>query len=149
MEKTPKLPVARTVDEYLERLPETVRATLEKVRSAIKKAAPMAEEKISYQIPGYVWNGPVAYFAAFKNHCSYFTTSFAIMKACAEELKPYRTSGVTIQFPLNKPLPATLIKKMVLAKLVENETRLLNRKQQAATKKKAAAKKAKKTAKKK
>lgn len=138
MEKTPKLPVAKTVDEYLERLPETVRNTLEKVRSAIKKAAPMAEEKISYQIPGFVWNGPVAYFAAFKNHCSFFTTSHAIMKTYSEELKPYTTSGVTIQFPVNKPLPATLVKKMVLAKLVENEARVLKKKQQKTTKKKVA-----------
>ena len=81
-----KLTPATTVDEYLATQPEEVRATLEKVRKAIKAAVPKAEEVISYQIPTYKYNGPVAAFAAFPNHCSFFTTSHAIMKAFKDDL---------------------------------------------------------------
>jgi uncharacterized protein YdhG (YjbR/CyaY superfamily) len=136
MKNNEKIPVAKTVDEYLNRLPETTRATLEKMRKVIKAAAPMAEEKISYQIPGYVYGGPVAYFAAFKSHCSYFTTSHAIMKTFGDELKAYHTSGVTIHFPLSKPLPTLLVKKLVKAKLAENEARMAKKKKSAGARKK-------------
>ena len=127
MEKTinrSKKTPATTVDEYLAIQSEPVRSGLEKVRKAIKTAAPTAEEVISYQIPTYKLNGPVAAFAAFTNHCSYFTTSHAIMKEFKNELKDYETSGVTIHFQPEKPLPAILIKKLVIAKINENEVRV-------------------------
>jgi uncharacterized protein YdhG (YjbR/CyaY superfamily) len=119
---------ATTVKEYLEIQPEEVRVTLEKVRKAIKAAAPKAEEVISYQIPTYKLNGPVAAFAAFPNHCSFFTTSHAVMKDFKDELKDYDTSGVTIHFPAGKPLPGNLIKKLVIAKIKENEIRIIKKK---------------------
>lgn len=112
-----------TVDEYMSGLEPVVRNTMEKMRKMIRSAAPKAEEKISYMMPAFLWNGPVAYYSAFKNHCSYYTASHAIMKMFKEDLKDYYTSGVTIQFPHDKPLPATLVKKLVHAKLVENEAR--------------------------
>ena len=123
-----KLTPATTVDEYLEIQTELVRDTLEKVRKAIKAAAPKAEEVISYQIPTYKLNGPVAAFAAFPDHCSFFTTSHAIMKEFKDELKDYDTSGVTIHFPAGKPLPGNLIKKLVIAKIKENEIRIIKKK---------------------
>jgi uncharacterized protein YdhG (YjbR/CyaY superfamily) len=122
--KTAKNIPAENVDAYLRAVPSMARTTLEKVRKAIRSAAPKAKEVISYQIPIYKYNGPVAAFAAFKNHCSFYPMSHAIMKAYKDELNPYDTSGVTIRFPLDKPLPAALVKKLVMAKIKENAARL-------------------------
>jgi len=124
MDKTTKRIPAKSVDEYLNALPPKVRNTLGKVRKAVKSAAPMAEEGISYHVPFYKYKGAVACFAAYKDHCSFFATSHSIMQAFKNELKEYDTSGVTIRFPLDRPLPSALIKKLVLAKILENEARL-------------------------
>lgn len=118
---TPKPAV--TVNEYMERLPEPVRTTLEQIRKAIKEAAPLAEEGIGYGMPGYKYHGPLAYFAAFKNHCSYFPAGFSVIQQFSSELKKYEVDKGTIRFPLDKPLPAALVKKMVRAKMAENEAR--------------------------
>jgi uncharacterized protein YdhG (YjbR/CyaY superfamily) len=115
-------PPARNVDEYLAGVPKEARATLEKLRKTIKGAAPKATEVISYQMPMYKQNGMVVGFAAFKNHCSIFPGS-AVMDAYKEELKPYDTSKGTIRFPADKPLPAALVKKLVRARIKENEAR--------------------------
>ena len=130
--------VASSIDEYLNSVPEPARQTLEKVRKAIRSAAPKATELISYQIPTFKQEYPIIAFAAFKNHCSIFTMSHAIMKQLAEELAVYKTSGVTIQFPLDKALPTALIKKIVQLRLVEDATRAMEREEK---KKKKAVKK--------
>jgi uncharacterized protein YdhG (YjbR/CyaY superfamily) len=114
---------ARDVDEYLAGVPKEARATLEKLRKTIKAAAPMASEVISYQMPMYKHHGMVVGFAAFKNHCSLFPGS-AVMDAHKEELKRYDTSKGTIRFPASKPLPATLVKKLIKARIQENEARV-------------------------
>lgn len=111
----------KNVDDYLKSFTGQQRETLNKVRSAIKAAAPKAEELISYGIPAFKQNGMIAYFAGFKNHCSYFPGSYAVMKQFEEELKFYTVSKGTIQFSIDKPLSSSLIKKMVLAKIKENE----------------------------
>jgi uncharacterized protein YdhG (YjbR/CyaY superfamily) len=113
---------ARDVDEYLAGVPKEARATLEKLRKTIKAAAPMASEVISYQMPMYKHHGMVIGFAAFKDHCSLFPGS-AVMDAHKEELKSYDTSKGTIRFAAGKPLPATLVKKLVKARIKENEAR--------------------------
>jgi uncharacterized protein YdhG (YjbR/CyaY superfamily) len=113
---------ARNVDEYLAGVPKEARATLEKLRKTIKAAAPMASEVISYQMPMYKHHGMVVGFAAFKDHCSIFPGA-AVMDAYKEELKRYDTSKGTIRFPANKPLPAALVKKLVKARIKENEGR--------------------------
>ncbi len=113
---------ARDVDEYLAGVPKEARTTLEKLRKTIKAAAPMASEVISYQMPMYKHHGMVVGFAAFKDHCSIFPGS-AVMDAYKEELKRYDTSKGTIRFPANKPLPAALVKKLVKARIKENEAR--------------------------
>jgi len=113
---------ARNVDEYLAGVPNEARATLEKLRQTIKAAAPMAAEVISYQMPMYKHHGMVIGFAAFKNHCSIFPGS-AVMDAHKKELKRYDTSKGTIRFPAGKPLPAALVKKLVKARIKENEER--------------------------
>lgn len=113
----------KTVDEYLEAVPATQRKTLEKIRRTIKALAPKAEEVISYGVPMYKQNGFIGGFGAFKDHCSYFPASSTLIKTFATELKPYKTSKGTIQFPIDKPLPATLIKKMITARIIENESK--------------------------
>lgn len=121
--KSDDTPIAKSVDEYLAALPEEARVTLEKIRKAVKAAAPLAAEVISYQMPMYKQNGMLVGFAAFKDHCSLFPGSTPI-EIYKDELQAYKTSKGTIQFPIGKPLPAALVKKLVTASLAENEARL-------------------------
>jgi len=109
----------KTIDAYLTRVPEPARSTLQKVRTAIWSALPPgATETISYKIPAFRHGEMVIWFAAFANHCSLFPTGRTI-ELFKDELKPYNLSKGTIQFPTDKPLPATLIKKMVKARLAQ------------------------------
>src|SRR5438105_666668 len=100
---TPKRSAApKTVDEYLARVPEPARSTLDKVRAAIRSAAPSdATETISYGMPAFNYKGVLVWFAAFSNHCSLFPTA-AIIEAFNDELKDFVTSKGTIQFPIDK-----------------------------------------------
>ncbi|MCM3871897.1 MAG: DUF1801 domain-containing protein [Pyrinomonadaceae bacterium] len=109
-----------TVDDYLAALPEESRVTLEKIRKTIKAAAPNATEVISYQIPVYKQHGMLVGFAAFKDHCSFFPGAKPVA-TYKDELKAYKTSKGTIRFPIGKPLPAALVKKLVKARIAENE----------------------------
>jgi|WetSurMetagenome_2_1015567.scaffolds.fasta_scaffold115536_2 uncharacterized protein YdhG (YjbR/CyaY superfamily) len=94
------------------------------LRKAIKAAAPEAIEGISYGMPAFKHKGQLVYYAAFKDHCSFFPASTAVMRRFAAELKGYDTTGKgTIRFPALKPLPATLVKRMVRARIAENEAR--------------------------
>ena len=112
-----------TVEEYLSLFSKEQRDALEKIRKIIKAVAPKAEEVISYGMPGYKQNGMLVYFGGFKDHCSFFPASYAVIKQFADDLKNYKTSKGTVQFPLNKAIPSTVIKKMVLARVKENELR--------------------------
>jgi len=110
-----------TVDAYLSAVPEPARSTLNKVRAAIRAALPAeATEGISYQIPVFKDKGPLVWYAAFSDHCSLFPGA-SVIKALRNELKEYPTSKGTIQFPVDKPLPAALLKKIVKARLAEQE----------------------------
>jgi uncharacterized protein YdhG (YjbR/CyaY superfamily) len=120
IKKSAKYSVPKTIDEYLARVPKEARATLEKLRQTIRAAAPQAVEVISYQIPMFKQHGMLVAFAAFKDHCSFFPGS-GVMDAYQEELKNYKTSKGTIRFTIDKPLPATLVKKLVRARLKHNE----------------------------
>jgi uncharacterized protein YdhG (YjbR/CyaY superfamily) len=124
MKMIPKSQLPKTVDEYLDKLPEDVRTVLTKLRATIKSTAPKADEVISYGMPGYKYKGMLVYFAAFKNHCSFFPGSSQIVQLY-EELKSFKTAKGTIQFTSDKPLPATLVKKIVKARMQENEARHL------------------------
>jgi uncharacterized protein YdhG (YjbR/CyaY superfamily) len=86
----------------------------------------MAEEVISYQIPTFKYHGPLVFFAAFRNNCSFYVVSKPIMEAFSSELKPWDISGTTIHFSAKKPLPASLVKKIVKARIEENEVRVKN-----------------------
>ena len=107
----------KTVDEYLARVPEPARSTLQKIRAAIRSAAPQeATEVISYGIPAFKHKQVLVWYAAFADHCSFFPTA-SVIAAFKNELKKYPTSKGTIQFPVDKPLPSALVKKMVKARL--------------------------------
>ena len=114
--------VPRNIDEYLAGVPQPARSTLNKVRAAIRAAAPAeATEAITYGIPTFKYDGSLVAFAAFSNHCSFFPMSLAVMDAFKDELKGFYTSKGTIRFPVDKPLPATVVKKLVKARLAEKE----------------------------
>jgi uncharacterized protein YdhG (YjbR/CyaY superfamily) len=115
---------SRDVEAYLAAVPEPARGTLNKVRAAIRSTVPVeATEGISYGIPMFKHNGVLMGFGAFPDHCSLFVTSPSVIEVFRNELKGYYTSKGTIQFPLDKPLPAALIRKLVKARLAENERR--------------------------
>jgi uncharacterized protein YdhG (YjbR/CyaY superfamily) len=124
--KTPsakRSPRAETVDGYLATLPEDVRAALAKLRKTIKAAAPKATEVISYQIPTFKHEGMLVAFAAFEGHCGFYIMSPKILLAHAAELRDYELNKASIRFPASKPLPATLVTKLVKARVAENEAR--------------------------
>ena len=114
---------AKDIDEYLGEVPEPACSTLNKVRAAVRSAAPEATEAISYRIPTFRYQGGLVAFAAFSKHCSFFPMSLAVMAAFQKELeaKGFHTSKGTIHFPLDKPLPAALVRKIVKARLAEKE----------------------------
>ena len=116
-----KSPPAKDVDEYLAAVPEKERIALEDLRSAIKDAAPMAEELISYRIPTYKYKGSLVHFAAFKNHSSFIVVDKSLLETFKTELEGYKTSGATIRFSADNPLPAALVKKIVKARIEKNE----------------------------
>jgi len=113
-----------SVDEYLSALPQQKRAALQKLRKIIKSVVPDTTEVISYQIPVFKYKGrPLVGFGAAKNHCSFYIMSSAVTKAHKDDLKSYDTSVGTIRFPATKPLPATLVTKVVKARIAENNVR--------------------------
>jgi uncharacterized protein YdhG (YjbR/CyaY superfamily) len=116
--------VPKSVEEYLAAVPEPARSTLEKVRATIRSVVPPeATEVISYQMPTFRYKGALFAYAAFSDHCSLFPMGSAAIEAFAEELKGYRVSKGTIHFPLDKPFPARLLKKMVKARIAMNESK--------------------------
>ena len=112
-----------TVDQYLARVQEPARSTLNRIRAAIRSAAPSeATEVISYGMPAFRHKEVLVWFAAFSDHCSVFPTA-AIIEEFKSALKGYTISKGTIQFPADKPLPAALVKKMVKARVAQIENK--------------------------
>jgi uncharacterized protein YdhG (YjbR/CyaY superfamily) len=101
-----------TIDEYIKIFPKDVQNLLKSVRQTIKKAAPKAEETINYQIPTFKLNGNLVHFAAFKNHIGFYPGSKAI-EIFSKDLKEYKTSKGAIQFPIDRRIPTSLIRKIV------------------------------------
>ena len=113
----------KNVDEYLAGVPEPARSTLNKMRAAIRSAVPpQASETISYGMPAFKHKGVLVWFAAFSNHCSLFPTA-SVIEAFKNELKHFHTSKGTIRFPVDKPLSAALVKKLVKARIAQNEAK--------------------------
>lgn len=115
---------ARDVNGYLAGLPMEARVALEKIRKIIKSAIPDATEGISYGIPVFKHKGrPLVWIAAWKNHCSFYPLSPNVLRANAAELEGYDVAKGTIRFPANRPLSAALVKKLVEARIAENQAR--------------------------
>ena len=113
----------KSVDEYLAGVPEPARTTLKEMRAVIRTVVPLDSiEVISYGMPAFKHKKVLVWFAAFSKHCSFFPTG-AVIEAFKNELKGFTTSKGTIQFPTDKPLPSTLVKKLVKARVAQSESK--------------------------
>ncbi len=108
------------IDEYIALYPKDIQEILEQIRATIKKAAPEAEESIGYGMPAFKTNNkPLVYFAAYKNHIGFYATPNG-HSAFAKELSTYKQGKGSVQFPLNQPMPLSLITKIVEFRVEEN-----------------------------
>ena len=112
-------PVIQTVDEYIAGFPTSTQKLLKQLRATIRKAAPQAEEVISYQMPAYNFYGRLVYFAGYEKHIGFYPMPSAIEKF-KKQLADYNTSKGTVQFPLQEPLPLALITKITAFRVNEN-----------------------------
>jgi len=112
---------SKTIDEYLAGVNTDRRSALQKIREAIRAAAPKAEECISYGIPAFRMNGrSLVFFGAWANHCAFYPGSSATLKKFRKELRDFQTSKGTLRFSPDKPVPVALVKKLVKARIAEN-----------------------------
>ncbi len=117
-------PKAKTIDDYLASLPRDKRTALQVIREAIKAAAPRGEECISYGVPAFRLDGKVLVgFGAASRHCTFYPMSGTITAAHEAELSGYDTSKGAIRFPVESPLPAALVRKLVRWRLAEMRSR--------------------------
>jgi uncharacterized protein YdhG (YjbR/CyaY superfamily) len=107
------------IDKYISGFSKDKQKLLKQLRGIIRKAAPQAQESISYGMPAFKENGMLVYFAAWKNHIGFYPTSSGI-KAFRKDLSSFTVSKGTVQFPLDKPLPKGLVTKIVKFKVKEN-----------------------------
>ncbi len=112
-------PTPESIDEYINSFSNEVQVILNCLRNAIKSAAPNATEKISYKIPTFYLNGNLVHFAAYKNHIGFYPTSSGI-SAFQDQMRNYKISKGTIQFPLDKPIPLELVREIVAYRVREN-----------------------------
>lgn len=110
---------ASSVDEYISGFPQNIQDILEQVRATVKKAAPGAEEAIKYAIPTLTLKGNLVHYAAFKNHIGFYPAPSGTEEFKAE-LSVYKSGKGSVQFPLDKPMPLTLITKIVKFRVREN-----------------------------
>ena len=117
-----KMKTAASVDDYIDAADPKAKKALKDIRKTIRSAAPKSEEVISYQIPGYKYHGTLVFFAAWKNHISFYPAPWNA-ESLKKEMSVYEGSKGTIKFPLDKPMPLPLIKKMVKYRMKENEVK--------------------------
>jgi uncharacterized protein YdhG (YjbR/CyaY superfamily) len=118
----------KTIDEYVETFEPEIQKTLNEIRNFIKTEVPEAAEKISYGMPTFYLNGNLVHFAAFKDHYGFFPSPSGI-DAFEKELAPYRTGKGTLRFPIDKPIPWDIIKKVIQFRVKENLNKIKNKKQ--------------------
>jgi uncharacterized protein YdhG (YjbR/CyaY superfamily) len=109
----------KNIDEYISGFPKNVQTLLQDVRTTIRKAAPQAEEVISYQMPAFKYHGMLVFFAGYKNHIGFYPTSSGI-KAFSKELSGYKGAKGSVQFPIDSHMPLSLISKIVKFRVKEN-----------------------------
>ncbi|MBS1792059.1 MAG: DUF1801 domain-containing protein [Acidobacteria bacterium] len=109
----------KTIDEYIADFPPEIQEKLQKIRETIRKAAPKAEEAISYMMPTFKLYGNLVHFAAFKNHIGFFPGAAGV-EVFKDELTKYETSKGTIRFPLDQRIPLPLITKIVKFRVAQN-----------------------------
>ena len=112
----------KTIDEYISLFPDDVRTILNQVRQTIRAAAPEAQETINYQMPTFTLNGNLVHFAGFKNHIGFYPTPTGI-EAFKDELSAYKGAKGSVQFPLDQPMPLSLIRRIVEYRVKENSER--------------------------
>jgi uncharacterized protein YdhG (YjbR/CyaY superfamily) len=110
------------IDVYVEQFPTATQKQLNKLRNIIKSTAPAAEEMISYKMPAYKLHGMLVYFAGYKAHVGFYPTPSGI-KNFLPKLKGYKCSKAAVQFPIDQPLPQSLIKEIVAFRIKENESK--------------------------
>lgn len=114
----------RSVDEYIATQGDEFKSMLEKMRSTIRAVVPKVEESISYRIPCFKYLYMLVGIGVNKNYCSFYTMSPSLVKSMKDDLKGIKVSGATLHFDPNEKLPVTLIKKIVKARMKENEQKL-------------------------
>jgi len=119
--------VTQTIDEHIAQFPASTREILQKVRETIREVAPDAIEVIAYGIPTFKLNGNLVHFAGYARHVGFYPGSEAI-EVFRDEIKGYKTSKGTIQFPLDKPIPYELIKKITQYRVQKNQKPLSKKK---------------------
>ncbi len=129
---------AKAVTAYIAAAPKDVQPMLRQLRAAIKSAVPKAEEKISYRMAFYAYHGRLIYFAAHRKHVGMYPVIGRERTLYAKELKPYLVETATLQFPIGKPLPIDLIKKVVRERAKQNEEKAATKPSKATAKKPAA-----------
>jgi uncharacterized protein YdhG (YjbR/CyaY superfamily) len=115
------------VDAYLAALPPAERNALKRIRKAIKSAAPFAQEGISYGIPAYKYHGPLVFFASFQKHLGFYGVNKALIHKFGANLKNCNVSGSTIRFTPKNPIPIDIVRRIVIARVEQNEERLIVR----------------------
>ncbi|MCX6300096.1 MAG: DUF1801 domain-containing protein [Bacteroidetes bacterium] len=114
------------IDTYISSFPLITQKRLSEIRLLIKQAAPAAEEIISYQMPAYKLHGMLVYFAGYKNHIGFYPTASGI-KQFELEIVAYKHSKGAVQFPINEPIPADLVARIVAFRIKENELKSLKK----------------------
>lgn len=109
-----------TIDAYIADFPRNIRRLLKTLRATIKRAAPGAREAIKYRIPAFTLNGHLILFAAYKSHIGVYPVTPALKKAFRKDLAPYLASKATLRFPIGKPLPLALVRRIVKFRVKEN-----------------------------
>jgi len=117
----------QTIDAYIALFPDDIQMKLNELREIIRSAAPQAEEKISYQMPTFYLKGNLVHFAAYENHIGFYPAPSGI-KDFEEELASYKHAMGSVQFPLNKPIPFNLVRRIVKFRVKENEEKAQSKK---------------------
>jgi len=114
-----KTAAINSIDDYIATFPKDTQKILQQVRATVKKAAPKAEEKISYGMPAFTLNGNLVYFAGYKNHIGFYALPSG-HRAFQKELSKYKMGKGSVQFPIDKPMPLSLITQIVKFRVIEN-----------------------------